>query len=52
VDTQDVMKARNELEFIFVSRMDEVLKAALEKDPFKNEVAVPPADPAKPEVRG
>jgi ATP-dependent Lon protease len=39
-------QARNELEFVFVSQMDEVLKNALEKDPFLNK---PPEVPKAPE---
>src|SRR3954471_9326379 len=34
VDVPD--QARNELEFIFVTRMDEVLRSALETNPFKS----------------
>jgi ATP-dependent Lon protease len=41
-------QARKELEFVFVTQMDEVLQNALETNPFKNVVAdVPkPAEPA------
>jgi ATP-dependent Lon protease len=51
-DLQDVPEqARNELEFIFATKMDEVLRAAMDTDPFKNVVAVPAAEAATPEVR-
>ena len=47
-------QARKEIEFIFVTQMDEVLRAALEKSPFSTVVppaaAEAPADP-KTEVR-
>jgi len=50
-DLQDVPEqARNELEFIFATRMDEVLHAAMETDPFKNALPVP-AEATAPEVR-
>jgi ATP-dependent Lon protease len=59
-DLQDVPEqARNEIEFIFATRMDEVLEAAMETSPFKTPVTppeggektVPPASDATPEVR-
>ena len=41
-DLQDVPEqARNEIEFIFATRMDEVLEAALETSPFKTPIAPP-----------
>jgi ATP-dependent Lon protease len=43
-------QAKKELEFIFVTQMDDVLKAALETAPFKD-APVPVAEPAAPEVR-
>jgi ATP-dependent Lon protease len=42
-------QAKKEVEFFFVTRMDEVLSLALETPPFA--VAPPPADEPKPEVR-
>src|ERR671930_350722 len=36
-------QAKNEMEFIFVQRMDEVLKAALEQDPFRPGTQMSPA---------
>ncbi|MBM4381537.1 MAG: endopeptidase La, partial [Deltaproteobacteria bacterium] len=51
-DLQDVPEqARNELEFIFATRMDEVLHAAMETGPFKNAIPVPAEAAAPPEVR-
>ena len=55
-DLQDVPdQARNELEFIFVSRMDEVLNAALEQPPFKPGTEMTPtgevAETPAPEIR-
>jgi ATP-dependent Lon protease len=63
-DLQDVPEqAKNEIEFIFATRMDEVLDAALEKSPFLTPVAppdggeqkaaepVPPQAEPKPEIR-
>jgi ATP-dependent Lon protease len=44
IDVPD--QAKNEMEFIFVTRMDEVLRAALETDPLKN---APPEVAPKPE---
>jgi ATP-dependent Lon protease len=42
-DMQDVPEqARKEIEFVFVTQMDEVLKAALERDPFSTALATPP----------
>jgi len=35
-------QARNEIEFIFATQMDEVLKAAMESSPFKTPVPGPP----------
>ena len=40
VDVPD--QAKKELEFIFVTQMDEVLKAALETSPFKSPAGAPP----------
>jgi ATP-dependent Lon protease len=62
-DLQDVPdQAKKDIEFIFATRMDEVLDAALEKSPFKTPVAppeggekteaqVPPQPEPTPEVR-
>ncbi|HEX5748909.1 MAG TPA: endopeptidase La, partial [Archangium sp.] len=56
-DLQDVPdQARNDIEFIFATRMDEVLEAALETSPFKKgvtegEKSVPPQAEPAPEVR-
>jgi ATP-dependent Lon protease len=53
-DLQDVPEqARKELEFVFVTQMDEVLKNALESNPFKNEPAaeIPPKTEPTPEIR-
>jgi len=59
-DLQDVPdQARNDIEFIFATRMDEVLDAAMETSPFKTPVAppdggekaVPPQSETTPEVR-
>jgi ATP-dependent Lon protease len=47
-------QARKELEFVFASQMDDVLKAALEEDPVGRKAAAtaPEADGAKkPEIR-
>ena len=57
VDVPD--QAKKEMEFVFVSRMDEVLKAALEQDPFRpgtemtpsGEVTKPDQPSPGPEVR-
>ena len=38
VDVPD--QAKNEMDFVFASRMDEVLKAALESDPFDRPATV------------
>ncbi|MFY2562405.1 endopeptidase La [Corallococcus terminator] len=45
VDVPD--QAKNELEFIFVTQMDEVLKAALETSPFKSSAGTPGGEPGK-----
>jgi ATP-dependent Lon protease len=56
-DLQDVPEqAKNDIQFIFATRMDEVLEAALETSPFKTppeggEKTVPPQTDATPEVR-
>jgi len=51
-DLQDVPEqARSELEFIFATRMDEVLNAAMETDPFRNALPVPAEAASTPEVR-
>jgi ATP-dependent Lon protease len=45
-------QARKELEFVFVTHMDDVLKAALEEDPVGRKPPPPPPEPEKkPEVR-
>jgi ATP-dependent Lon protease len=45
-------QAKKELEFIFVTKMDEVLQNALETSPFKTAPAeVPPEIKPEPEVR-
>ena len=44
-------QARKEIEFIFATQMDDVLKAALEKDPFKAGAAVTPPEPKPAEAR-
>ncbi|RYZ37552.1 MAG: endopeptidase La, partial [Myxococcaceae bacterium] len=51
IDVPD--QAKNELEFIFATHMDEVLKAALETSPFKEGAALPATTPETPaaEVR-
>src|SRR5438445_12706658 len=59
-DLQDVPEqAKKEMEFIFAHSMDDVLKSALEEDPFEKaaknppppEVQPPPTEPAQPGVR-
>jgi len=51
-DLQDVPEqARSELEFIFATRMDEVLNGAMETDPFRNALPVPAEAASTPEVR-
>ena len=44
-------QARKEIEFIFVSHMDEVLRAALETDPLKAQPAPGPEVTPPPEIR-
>ncbi len=44
-------QAKKEMEFFFVSRMDEVLGLALEKSPFVAAVPAVATDPANPEIR-
>ncbi len=43
-------EAKRDIEFIFATQMDEVLKAALESNPFKGP-ATPTAGETKPEIR-
>jgi ATP-dependent Lon protease len=44
-------QAKKDIEFIFVTQMDEVLKNALEADPFKTTEIPKPEVPAAPEIR-
>jgi ATP-dependent Lon protease len=46
-------QARKEMEFVFATHMDEVLRAALEQDPLTAQPAAPPVpeEPQKTEIR-
>jgi len=48
IDVPD--QAKKELEFIFVTQMDEVLRNAMEQDPFKKAASAPPAAGEKNEI--
>jgi ATP-dependent Lon protease len=44
-------QARKELEFVFATHMEEVLKAAMEENPVGRKVPAPPPPPPPPEPK-